>query len=129
MARNRNTARGFTLVEIMIVVLIIGILLAIAVPNFIHARTSSRVQSCIANLKQIDTAKQQFAMEQGLVDGGAVNDATDLVPKYMQAWPSGPITGVYAANAVGTDPTFNSQSSAWYVTHCTGSTADSSCPF
>ncbi len=113
----------------MIVVLIIGILLAIAVPNFITARTNSRVQTCIANLKQIDAAKQQFAMANGLVSGSPVNDATDLVPVYMQAWPTGPVTGNYAANAVGTDPTFNGQNSAWYVTNCTGSSANSSCPF
>jgi len=55
--------RAFTLVEIMIVVLIIGILMAIAVPNFVKARESSRKQTCISNLKQIDQAKEQWAMD------------------------------------------------------------------
>ena len=122
-------SKGFTLVEIMIVVLIIGILMAIAVPNFIKARTNSRVQTAISNLKQIESAKEQFAMENGLVSGGTVNDATDLVPKYMKAWPTGPITGTYASSAVGSNPTFIGNDADWYTTHCTGSTADSSCPF
>src|SRR3954454_126321 len=64
--------KGFTLVEIMIVVLIIGILLAIAVPNFIKARESSRTKACVANLKQIDSAKEQYAMDNKLNDGAAV---------------------------------------------------------
>ena len=69
--RQKNDG-GFTLVEIMITVLIIGILLGIAVPNFVMAREQSRQKSCIANLKLIDAAKEQWAMDSHANNGATV---------------------------------------------------------
>lgn len=100
----RNTRKGFTLVEIMIVVLIIGILLAIAVPNFITARQNSRAQTIIANLEQIEAAKEQCAMNDGL----SVGDTCTTMANFMKNWPvSWPVSGAVAnETTIGTESTF-----------------------
>ena len=59
MKRMKN---GFTLVEIMIVVAIIGLLAAIAIPSFMKARTTSQANACINNLRQIEAGKEQWAL-------------------------------------------------------------------
>jgi prepilin-type N-terminal cleavage/methylation domain-containing protein len=101
----RRKTAGFTLVEIMIVVLIIGILLAIAIPNFITARSSSRARACVANLKEIDSAKQQYIMDQKLgtlADPGSPNF---LVGTYLKSTPSCPASGNYDTGDYTTSPT------------------------
>jgi prepilin-type N-terminal cleavage/methylation domain-containing protein len=61
---NKSSGRaGFTLVEIMVVTTIIGLFVAIAIPNFIIARSNAQTKTCINNLRQIDSAKQQWAIE------------------------------------------------------------------
>lgn len=97
--RRRTRPAGFTLVEIMIVILIIGILLAVALPTWLSARDSSRAKACIENLNHIDSAKNQYIMSNSL---GTFADETDvvngpepLVPTYIRATPLCPGGGTY----------------------------------
>src|SRR5258708_1179276 len=63
MKTSKSRKIGFTLVEIMIVVAVIGLLAVIAIPNFVRARTTSQQNACINNLRQIDAAKQEWGTE------------------------------------------------------------------
>jgi prepilin-type N-terminal cleavage/methylation domain-containing protein len=100
---------GFTLVEIMIVVAIIGLLAAIAIPNFVKARATSQANACINNLRQIDSGAQQFALEARKKTGDAISYPTDLTP-YIKlnnnnSVPPCPAGGNYDCATVGNAPT------------------------
>jgi prepilin-type N-terminal cleavage/methylation domain-containing protein len=82
---------GFTLIEIMIVVALIGMLAAIAVPSYKHARERTRMVTCIHNLKVIDNSIQQWAMETKRQSGTPVTE-TDI-RAYMKAVPVCPAGG------------------------------------
>ena len=96
---------AFTLVEIMIVVAIIGLLAAIAIPNFVKARTASQKNACIANLKQIDGAKATWALENKKTNTDSPG-TTDLYgsSNYIRDQPSCPGGGNYTLGDVQTKP-------------------------
>src|SRR5476649_2726923 len=94
-----SSKAGFTLLEIMIVVGIIGLLAAIAIPNFLRARATSQANACINNLRQIEAGINQWAMETGQTSGAPI-PGISTVSVYIKLNSSGsvptcPANGIY----------------------------------
>ena len=108
MKTNTSRKAGFTLVEIMIVVAIIGLLAAIAIPNFVKARTTAQANACINNLRQLDGAKQQWALEKN--QPPSASPSSGDVSAYLGRgsagqYPTCPAAGSYTIENLKTAPT------------------------
>ena len=104
--RERRERRGFTLVEIMIVIAIIGLLLAVAIPNFIRAREVSQARACQSNMKNLIGAKERWAMDnrRGATDTPSMSDVA--VPGvYIRSVPQCPAGGTYTVGSLDELPT------------------------
>ncbi|MCK9314968.1 MAG: prepilin-type N-terminal cleavage/methylation domain-containing protein [Verrucomicrobia bacterium] len=112
--RTQSAKSGFTLIEIMIVVAIIGMLMAIAVPNIAKAGKTARRNACMANIKNIESVIEQYKLEQRT----APADLGVLVSAgYFKTEPTCPEGGTYTISPEDGEvtcsiPTHNSSASA-----------------
>ena len=97
--------KGFTIVEVMIVVVIIAILAGLGAPAYLKARTSSQKRACIANLWQMNEAVKQWVLENNIVEGTSIVGREDEVYEYLRyGEPSCQAGGTYTFGTVGEEP-------------------------
>ncbi|GAB4462990.1 MAG: hypothetical protein OHK0029_30890 [Armatimonadaceae bacterium] len=118
-ALNRKRAQGFTLIEILIVVAIVGVLLSVALPNFIRAGEKTRARTCAKQLSSIAVAKEAYMMENNLGRDTPEATFTDAVlygpTRYIKIKPTCPNDGVYSVGDGHTDPTCDYQGGGVHV--------------
>ena len=95
---------GFTLIEIFIVILILALLIAVAMPNFIKTRNEVIYMTCLSNLRKLDDSVNRYAVSSGESFGDEVF-FTDIIPGFLKIRPQCPAEGTYALNLIGQKPT------------------------
>lgn len=116
--RRRESQRGFTLIELMIVVAIIGILATILIPNFVHARAQAQTAGCESNLRSIATAAELYYADKQVYPASGPVDQNLFGPEYLNNTPVDP-----AALSVGAKYGFINNAGAnppSYVITCPG---------
>lgn len=106
--KQKSSSAAFTLVEIMVVVAILGLLLAIVIPNYVRARANAQAGTCINNMRKVEDAASQFALETGKKTGDPIVYPDDLTP-YIKlnsagSIPSCPAGGIYTVDNTGPKP-------------------------
>ena len=97
--------KGFTIVEIMIVLVIVGILMGLGVPAYLRARTSGQKSACIGNLWQMNEAVKQWTLEKNIVEGISIAGREDEIYEYLRyGEPSCQAGGTYTFGTVGDEP-------------------------
>lgn len=97
---------GFSLLEIMIVVTIIGFLAGLSIPGIMRARESAQKTRCIDNLRVMSAAKDQWAVENYANNGDPCSES-DITPFFKRGFPTCPAGGEYTVDNVGIDPSCN----------------------
>jgi len=108
MGEHERSDSAFSFRLIIIALLIIGVAIAVALPNFLRARGTCCGNACINNLRQLDAAVNQFALENHKTNGEHINFPNDLTPYIKQnaagKIPGCPAGGTYYINKVGDTP-------------------------
>lgn len=103
-SRSSQTRSAFTLTELMIVVSIIGLLASLAMPNLARARDTTRLNMIYSNLRALDSAKDQWALDNNKANGSSVDDIS-VLSKYLR-WGNlrDVLNETYVPNVIGTPP-------------------------
>ena len=107
MGKSENKSSGFNSLVWVAIIAAFGLLAIIAIPNFIKARSTSAINACINNLRQIDSAKQQWALEykKTAADVPTWNDIKSFLGRGDGIIPKCPLDGTYILGALSNTPT------------------------